>query len=60
MNPAEIYLHEKRRRVILLRDRGACIVPKGVWHGQVVHAKSELMFITPGRGTQHRPTLRRP
>ena len=48
----DVVLCEKR--VIQLRKRGACIVPKGVWHGQIVHAESELMFITPGRGTQHR------
>jgi hypothetical protein len=47
---------------IPLRGRGACVVPRGVWHGQVVHAPSLLMFITPGAGTQHSPApvARRP
>jgi hypothetical protein len=42
-------------RRIPLRGRGACIVPRGVWHGQIVHAPSVMMFITPGEGTEHRP-----
>lgn len=42
-------------RVVALRDRGALIVPRGVWHTARVHAPSELLFITRGAGTQHRP-----
>jgi hypothetical protein len=42
-------------RRIPMRGRGACIVPRGVWHGQIVHAPSVMMFITPGEGTEHRP-----
>ena len=31
------------------------VVPKGVWHRGIVHAPGDLMFITPGVGTEHRP-----
>ncbi|WP_437730121.1 hypothetical protein [Sorangium sp. So ce1335] len=31
-----------------------CIVPRGVWHRQIVPAPSVMIFITPGDGTQHR------
>ena len=31
------------------------IVPKGVWHRGIVSRPGELMFITPGAGTEHRP-----
>src|SRR5262245_32826334 len=31
------------------------VVPKGVWHRGIVHKPGELMFITPGAGTQHKP-----
>jgi mannose-6-phosphate isomerase-like protein (cupin superfamily) len=42
-------------RVVPLRDRGACIVPRGVWHTARVHAPSEALHITRGAGTEHRP-----
>ncbi|MGH7820433.1 MAG: hypothetical protein ACREQ9_11705, partial [Candidatus Binatia bacterium] len=41
--------------VIELRHRGACIVPRGVWHTARAHAPSEALHITRGAGTQHRP-----
>jgi mannose-6-phosphate isomerase-like protein (cupin superfamily) len=31
------------------------VVPKGVWHRGIVHKPGELMFITPGAGTEHKP-----
>lgn len=31
------------------------IVPRGLWHRGIVHKAGELMFITPGAGTEHRP-----
>jgi mannose-6-phosphate isomerase-like protein (cupin superfamily) len=33
----------------------AVINPTGVWHRSVVHEPGEALFITPGRGTEHRP-----
>lgn len=38
-----------------LTDRGAVLVPRGVWHTARVLAPSRLLFITMGQGTQHRP-----
>ncbi|XXY51775.1 hypothetical protein WME91_11600 [Sorangium sp. So ce269] len=45
---------ERGERLIELRDQGTCIVPRGVWHRQIVRAPSVMIFITPGDGTQHR------
>lgn len=42
-------------RVVSLRDRGACIVPRGVWHTARVLAPSEVLHVTRGAGTEHRP-----
>lgn len=32
-----------------------CVVPKGCWHRGLARAPGQLVFITPGEGTQHRP-----
>src|SRR5215813_4395216 len=40
-------------RVITLHSGEACIVPKGVWHRQVVRAPSVLLFLSPP--SVHRP-----
>ena len=37
-----------------LRDLRACIVPRGVWHRVLVHAPSDMIFITPAKGTEVR------
>ncbi|MCY1071514.1 hypothetical protein OV090_42620 [Nannocystis sp. RBIL2] len=42
-------------RVSQLRGFQTCIVPQGVWHRVRVQAPSELIFITPGKGTETRP-----
>jgi mannose-6-phosphate isomerase-like protein (cupin superfamily) len=42
-------------RIIALRDRAACIVPRGVWHRGIVRMPSDVLHITRGAGTQHRP-----
>jgi len=39
----------RSEQVVALRKRGSCIVPSGVWHRQIVHEPSEMIFITPGR-----------
>ena len=31
------------------------IVPRGIWHRGIVKQPGQLMFITPGAGTEHRP-----
>jgi mannose-6-phosphate isomerase-like protein (cupin superfamily) len=45
-------------RVVELRDRGAAIVPGGVWHTANVFGPSEALHITRGVGTTHRPRVR--
>jgi len=42
-------------RIVPLRGRGACIVPRGVWHTARIHEPSETLHITRGAGTEHRP-----
>jgi mannose-6-phosphate isomerase-like protein (cupin superfamily) len=38
-----------------LPGRAAVVVPKGIWHTAKVSQPSRMLFITMGRGTQHRP-----
>lgn len=38
-----------------LRAGEALINPKSVWHRSIVHEPGHALFITPGRGTEHRP-----
>ena len=40
---------------IELRPGHAVINPRGVWHTADVHEQGSALFITPGRGTEHRP-----
>lgn len=35
----------------------SAIVPANIWHRQVVHADSELLFMTPGDTTRHRKRI---
>lgn len=44
-----------RERGVELRPGAACIVPRGVWHRANSRRASKGLFITPGKGTQHRP-----
>jgi mannose-6-phosphate isomerase-like protein (cupin superfamily) len=37
-----------------LSGRAAVVVPKGVWHTAKVSQPSRMLFVTMGRGTQHR------
>ena len=41
-------------RTFGLEGGQACLVPRGVWHRLVVRRPSDLLFITPARGTRHR------
>lgn len=41
--------------VIALRDSGAVLVPRGVWHTARVAAPSRMLHVTLGAGTQTRP-----
>jgi quercetin dioxygenase-like cupin family protein len=42
-------------RRIALGPGEAAINPRGVWHTSDVHQPGETLFVTPGRGTEHRP-----
>lgn len=42
---------QEESRVVELRGRVACIVPRGVWHRAIVHRPSEVLTITRGAGT---------
>lgn len=39
---------------VRLSDRAAVVVPKGIWHTAKVSRPSRMLFVTMGRGTQHR------
>jgi uncharacterized cupin superfamily protein len=42
-------------RLLALEAGGALVNPRGIWHTADVHEPGNALFITPGRGTQHRP-----
>ena len=42
-------------RLVPLRGRVACVVPRGVWHTARVHEPSEVLHVTRGAGTEHEP-----
>jgi mannose-6-phosphate isomerase-like protein (cupin superfamily) len=44
-----------RVETIEMRAGSTCVVPKGLWHRGMAREPGELVFITPGAGTQHRP-----
>jgi mannose-6-phosphate isomerase-like protein (cupin superfamily) len=47
---------EEKEHVVELRETGdACLVPRGVWHRQVLDEASRRIFLTEGAGTQMRP-----
>jgi len=52
----DIVLQEAEgERVIALESGTTCVVPRGVWHRQIVRAPGDLLSVTYGRGTEHRP-----
>lgn len=42
-------------RVVRLRGGEGCLVPRGVWHRLILKEPSDLLFVTPPRGTRLRP-----
>jgi mannose-6-phosphate isomerase-like protein (cupin superfamily) len=44
--------HQRR---VALSPQTACIVPQGTWHRAIVREAGDLLFITRGAGTEHRP-----
>ena len=47
--------HDGREERVELQGGKATINPRGVWHTSDVHEAGDVLFITPGRGTEHRP-----
>jgi mannose-6-phosphate isomerase-like protein (cupin superfamily) len=41
-------------RIFSLQGGQACLVPRGVWHRLILRQPSDLLFVTPASGTQHR------
>ena len=39
---------------IEMRAGSTCVVPRGLWHRGLAREPGQLVFITPGAGTQHR------
>ena len=42
-------------RVSLTEQGSYVVVPKGAWHRAETSSPTQMLFITPGEGTQHRP-----
>jgi mannose-6-phosphate isomerase-like protein (cupin superfamily) len=43
-------------RVVQLRQVGdTCVVPRGIWHRQILHEPSNRIFLVAGHGTQMKP-----
>ena len=40
---------------LVLKARQSLVVPAGLWHRGIVRQSGELLFITAGAGTEHRP-----
>jgi mannose-6-phosphate isomerase-like protein (cupin superfamily) len=40
---------------VSLQPGETCVVPRGMWHRQVVRRAGDYLGITYGKGTQHRP-----
>ena len=49
---------EDGEQVIELRAGSACVVPRGRWHRQIVRSPGDMLSMTFGKGTQHRPARR--
>lgn len=52
---AFIFEEAAGERIVELRAGAACVVPRGVWHRQIVHEPSDYLALTYGKGTEHRP-----
>ena len=42
-------------RTISLTPGQGALVPRGVWHRMIINIPGELLFLTPGDTTEHRP-----
>lgn len=50
-----IFEENGKERTISLCAGATCTVPRNMWHRQIVHQPGQMLAITYGRGTQHRP-----
>lgn len=46
---------EGEDEIILLEPGKSCVVPQGIWHRMTIIEPGELLFLTPGDETVHRP-----
>jgi mannose-6-phosphate isomerase-like protein (cupin superfamily) len=52
----DVVLDDPRgKRVVSLQAGQACLVPQAMWHRLILRQPSDLVFVTPARGTRHRP-----
>ena len=42
-------------QIVELRGQAGCVVPRDVWHRSIVVEPGDMLFVTPGEGTTHRP-----
>jgi len=42
-------------QVVELRGQAGCVVPRDTWHRSIVIEPGDMLFVTPGEGTSHRP-----
>jgi mannose-6-phosphate isomerase-like protein (cupin superfamily) len=56
LSGAAVFLleHPDGVQEVPLSGRAAVVVPKGTWHTAKVSQPSRMLFVTLGRGTQHR------
>lgn len=50
-----VILEETPPRTVNVRAGECIVVPQGIWHRLLIHAASELLYITPGPHSKHRP-----
>ena len=51
---------ESGEKAIHLNEPGSfVIVPRGVWHTAIVRRRAQMLFVTPGEGTENRAEPRR-
>ena len=46
---------EQSDRSVELSAGDAIVIPAGIWHTARVSERAEVLFLTHGRGTEHRP-----
>ena len=55
---AEVIIQDiNGERVVELKASEGCLVPRGLWHRLTIRKPAQVLFITPGKGTQNRPAV---